>query len=155
MTPDVPTSRRWTMPCRSVGPSEATLYPAARSPPMTVGPSQPTLGCAATPTGLCTQMISASLYKTSMPSTSSSRGSRGFSGSGSSTETTWPDARRSDLPSSCESTVTPPSAHSWAVAERERPRSLASAASARMPSKPSGMGKLRNCLFIFRPPFRN
>ena len=60
ISPDVPTSSRCTIPCRSAAPLVATRWPAAASPPVTVGPSQPGLGCAATPTGLSTTSRSAS-----------------------------------------------------------------------------------------------
>src|SRR5699024_7036125 len=60
ITPEVPTSSRWTMPLRSGGPEVEMRKPAAARPPTTVGPSQPTVGCAATPTGLFTAMRSSS-----------------------------------------------------------------------------------------------
>ena len=43
--------------------------PIAASPPSTVGPVQPGLGCAATPTGLSTTTMSSSSYRTPGPST--------------------------------------------------------------------------------------
>ena len=40
----MPTSSRCTMPCRSAAPLVAMVYPAASSPPSTVGPVQPGRG---------------------------------------------------------------------------------------------------------------
>ena len=57
---------------------------------MTVGPSQPGLACAATPTGLSTTMMSASSCTTRRPGTTWGGGSSEVSGSGSSTSSVAP-----------------------------------------------------------------
>src|SRR3954462_3178182 len=57
------------MPCRSAAPLVATFWPIAARPPITVGPSQPGLGWAATPTGLSTTTMSSSSYRTVSPAT--------------------------------------------------------------------------------------
>src|SRR5699024_5161586 len=153
ITPDVPTSRRCTMPLRSGGPEVESLKPAAAKPPMTVGPSQPTEGCAATPTGLLTAMMSSSEYTTSIPSTSSSLGTSGAAGSGRVTSTHCPALKRSDLDTVLPLTSTAPSTHKSAVMVRDSPNILDKAASTRNPSIPSGTGRVRTSLFMFRPPF--
>ena len=50
------------MPCRSGTPEVAIRIPGAARWPSTVGPVQPTLGCAATPTGLSTTTKASSSY---------------------------------------------------------------------------------------------
>ena len=62
ISPEVPTSSRWTMPWRSGTPEVEIRKPAATRCPSTVGPLQPTLGWAATPTGLSTTTMSSSSY---------------------------------------------------------------------------------------------
>src|SRR5579862_6561300 len=79
MVPVVFASRRCTMPWRSAAPLVATVCPAASRPPMTVGPVQPGVGCAATPRGLSTTMMSSSSYRTIRPAT----GRDGSAGRGS------------------------------------------------------------------------
>src|SRR5436189_1688961 len=74
INPVVPTSRRCTTPCRSAAPEVATVCPIAASPPVTVGPVQPGLACAATPTGLSTTTMSSSRYTMRRPSTGSGGG---------------------------------------------------------------------------------
>src|SRR4051812_50133549 len=63
---------------------------------MTVGPSQPGLGWAATPTGLSTTTRASSSYRIVMPSTG--RGAEGFpGGGGSSTSSQLPAGGRAPL----------------------------------------------------------
>src|SRR5699024_6602252 len=59
----------------------------------------------------------------------------------------------SDLDTVVPLTKTAPSAHSSAATVRDKPNILAKAASMRRPSLPSGTGRVRTSLFIFRPPF--
>ena len=47
-------------PCRSAGPLAARTIPNANDPPVTVGPCQPGLACAATPMGLSSTATSPS-----------------------------------------------------------------------------------------------
>src|SRR5437764_8661563 len=133
------------MPCRSAAPEVDTRYPSATSPPSTVGPAQPGLGCAAPPTGLSTTMISSSACSTVSPATTSSGPVMGVtgSGSGSCTSSHEPALSRSDLPAARPSTATRPSSVSAATAVRERPSSRDRPASTRMPSRPSGTGSWR------------
>src|SRR4051812_23739264 len=148
MTPVVPTSRRCTMPCRSAAPEVATRLPSAASPPTTVGPVQPGLGCAATPTGLSTTTMSSSSYSTVMPPTSSGGAAMtaGASGVGSSTSSQLPAVSRSDLPAARPSSAIIPSSARVATTVRDMPRSRDRPASTRMPSRPSGTGSWRTSL---------
>ena len=59
------------MPCRSAAPLVDTRCPAPSRPPITVGPVQPGVGCAATPRGLSTTTMSSSSYTMPMPGTGS------------------------------------------------------------------------------------
>src|SRR4051812_1366446 len=130
------------MPCRSAAPDEAIRWPAAARPPMTVGPSQPGLGWAATPTGLSTTTRSSSSCRIRIPSTG--RGATGSpGGGGSSTSSQLPPASRSPLPRTRPSTTTLPASARSAAADRERPNSRDSAWSTRCPSSPSGTGRAR------------
>src|SRR5699024_4255868 len=90
---------------------------------------------------------------TSIPSTNSSLGTSGAAGSGRVTSTHCPAVSRSDLDTVVPLTKTAPSAHSSAATVRDKPNILAKAASMRRPSLPSGTGRVRTSLFIFRPPF--
>src|SRR6476620_3593256 len=112
---------------------------------MTVGPVQPTLGWAATPTGLSTTTRSSSSWMTVMPGTgSATTASAGAaSGSGRATSSQAPATTRSDLPTAFWSRVTAPSAARSAALVRDRPKSRARAASTRSPSRPSGTGSAR------------
>src|SRR4051794_22015855 len=117
-------------------------YPAAASPPTTVGPSQPGLGWAATPTGLSTTTMSSSSYRTVSPATG--RGATGSpGGGGSSTSSQLPPASRSPLPRTRPSTTTLPASATSAAAVRDSPNSRLSAWSTRDPSSPSGTGSAR------------
>ena len=71
MSPVVLASSRCTMPCRSAAPLVAIVWPAASRPCSTVGPVQPGVGCAATPGGLSTTMMSSSSYTMTRPGTGS------------------------------------------------------------------------------------
>src|SRR5690349_24108772 len=62
MTPEVPTSRRWTIPSRSLAPEVEIRKPAPARWPTTVGPDQPGDGCTATPTGLSITTIDSSSW---------------------------------------------------------------------------------------------
>src|SRR5690606_36799892 len=111
----------------------------------TVGPVQPGLGCAATPTGLSTTMISSSACSTVSPATTSSGPVIGLagSGSGSCTSSHAPAVSRSDLPAVRPSTATRPSSVSAATTVRDSPSSRDRPASTRIPSRPSGTGSWR------------
>src|SRR5689334_19333078 len=85
ISPVVPTSSRCTTPCRSAAPLVDTRWPSAATPPMTVGPLQPGLGCAATPTGLSTTTMSSSLYTMDSPATASGVVDGGAGGAGRAT----------------------------------------------------------------------
>lgn len=110
---------------------------------MTVGPDQPGLGCAATPTGLPITTTSSSSCTISMPSTGSATICTGAGASGISTSSQAPPCTRSDLPTTDPSTVTFPAAASSAALVREKPNMREMAASTRSPSRPSGTGRLR------------
>src|SRR5699024_4429124 len=129
-----------------------SLKHAAAKPPMTVGPSHPTEGCAATPAGLLTAMMSSSEYTTSIPSTSSALGTSGAAGSCRVTSTHCPALQPSDFDTVLPLTSTAPSTHKSAVMVRDSPNILDTAASTRSPSLPSGSGRVRTSLFMFRPP---
>src|SRR3954471_20185193 len=109
---------------------------------MTVGPSQPGLGWAATPTGLSTTTRSSSSYRIVMPSTG--RGATGSpGGGGSSTSSQLPAVSRSPLPRARPSTTTPPASATSAAEVRDSPKRRDSAWSTRCPSSPSGTGRAR------------
>ncbi len=139
------------MPCRSWMPEVVIRKPAAASPPSTVGPCQPTVAWAATPAGLSTATMSSSEYRIVMPSMSTGVFSGGAGASGSRTSSQAPGVRRSDLPTGVPSRSTPPSSASAAAAVRDRPSSLASPASTRMPASPSGTGIERVSIRRVRP----
>src|SRR5450759_1244336 len=115
-------------------------YPAAASPPITVGPVQPTLGWAATPTGLSTTTRSSSSWITAIPGTGSATTASPAEagGSGSDTSSQAPAHTRSDLPTVRWSTVTAPAVARSAALVRDRPKRRARAESTRSPSRPSG-----------------
>ena len=94
------------MPCRSAAPLVAIRKPAATRWPTTVGPVQPGLGCAATPTGLSTTTMSSSSWTIAMPSTTSGTRATGFTAAGMATSSMAPDSTRSDLAGGCPSTLT-------------------------------------------------
>ena len=71
ITPDVPTSSRCTIPCRSEAPLVAIRNPAPARWPTTVGPRQPGEGWTATPTGLSITTMASSSWMIPMPSTTS------------------------------------------------------------------------------------
>src|SRR5687768_13894091 len=143
MRPLVPTSSRWTTPCRSSAPLVLTRCPAAASPPMTVGPSQPGLGCAATPTGLSTTRMSSSSWTTRSPGTTSAGLAGAVSGLGRSTSSVAPAVTRSLFMLRTPSRLAPPSVTICAAAVRLTPNSRLMAASRRSPSRPSGTGRER------------
>ena len=140
MTPEVPASRRCTMPCRSWTPEVLIRKPAAARPPSTVGPCQPTVACAATPGGLSTATMSSSEYRMVMPSISTGVFSTGAGDSGSVTLSQAPPVSRSDLPAGTPSISTPPSSATAAAAVRDTPSRRARPASTRIPARPSGTG---------------
>src|SRR4051812_37170601 len=145
MSPEVPTSSRCTIPCRSAAPDVEMRYPAATRAPTTVGPLHPGDGCAATPTGLSMTTTSSSSYTMTMPGTGSATTSMLAAGatSGIATSSHPPAASRSDLPSSLPSRCTPPAAAISAARVRDSPSSLDRAASTRSPTSPSGTGIAR------------
>src|ERR1700729_1756899 len=149
MTPVVFASRRCTMPWRSAAPLVATVYPAAARPPITVGPDQPGVGCAATPRGLSTTMMSSSSYRTVSPATA--RGGSTGGGCGSVTCSGSPARTRSDLIAGRPSRSTRPSPMSSAALDRDSPNILASAASSRSPSRPSGTASRRSSGSVIGP----
>src|SRR6478609_4569232 len=145
MSPEVPTSSRLTTPWRSGAPEVEMRYPAAASPDTTSGPLHPTLGWAATPTGLSTTTMSSSSWTMDMPGTGSAMICRlGLSaGRGSETSSIEPAESRSDLTTDLPSSTTWPSAARSAALVRETPKSLATPASTRSPSRPSGTSTVR------------
>src|SRR5699024_1017598 len=145
MSPLVPMSSREPIPCRSLAPLVVIRYPAALSPPRTVGPVQPTLGCAATPTGLSTTTMSSSSWMIRIPGTgSATTSSDGLAPTaGSVTSIRAPVVTRVDLPAPAPSISMSPSVASSAARVRDRPKSRATAASTRSPSSPSGTRTLR------------
>src|SRR3954471_24912604 len=143
ISPEVPTSRRCTMPWRSAAPEVEMRYPAAASPPITVVPVQPGLGCAATPTGLTITTMSSSSWTISMPWTGAATICTGSAACGISTSSQAPPCTRSDFPTTDPSTVTFPAAAISAALVREKPNMREMAASTRSPSRPSGTGRVR------------
>src|SRR6478672_1222855 len=145
MSPLVPTSSRDTMPCRSLAPLVAMRYPAAARPPTTVGPVHPTLGWAATPTGLSTTTMSLSSWMIVIPGTGSAiTFSVGLSSTpGRMTSRRSPAATRSDFPAGWWLRWTSPALARSAALVRETPKSRARAASTRSPSSPSGTNRVR------------
>src|SRR4051794_20019688 len=114
----------------------------AARPCTTVGPVQPGLGCAATPTGLSTTTRSSSSYRTVRPSTD--RGSTGMvAGWGMVTSSQEPPCTFALRGGVEPSTLTWPASMRSAAAVREKPKSRASATSRRRPSNPSGTGSNR------------
>src|SRR3954452_7924220 len=114
ISPDVPTSSRCTMPLRSAAPLVEMVNPAPARWPITVGPVQPGDGCAATPTGLSTTMISSSSYtirRLSMVSGTTLTSD----GGGSSTSSRTPAATRDDFGAGTPSTWTRPDSISSAA----------------------------------------
>src|SRR5680860_822674 len=125
-------------------------YPAAASPPITVGPVQPTLGWAATPTGLSTTTRSSSSWMIAMPGMGSAitASPREECGSGSATSSQAPAWTRSDLPTRRWSMVTEPAVARSAALVRVSPKRRARAASTRSPSRPSGTGRARTSAIV-------
>src|ERR1019366_1238805 len=122
---------------------------AAARAPSTVGPSQPTEGCAATPMGLSTTTRSSSWYTIRRALTGVSVtviGSRACHW----TSSHAPPTRRSDLCATTPSMVTPPDSATSAAKVREKPRSFASPASTRSPASPSGTARLRDSTGLLR-----
>src|SRR5918994_2792535 len=137
ISPDVPTSRRCTMPRRSGTPEVEIRKPAPARWDSTSGPSQPRLGWAATPTGLSTTTMSASSCTIRTPATI--WGTMAAAGrSSSSTSSMAPELTRSDLTTVAPSTRTRPWLISSVAQVRDRPSIRAIAASTRSPSRPSG-----------------
>src|SRR5437762_14356053 len=142
--PVVPTSSRCTTPWRSAAPLVATVCPIAASPPVTVGPVQPGLGCAATPTGLSTTTMSSSLYTMVMPSTRCG-GTTGAStgGGGSVTSSQAPALTLSARGRGYPSTIASPASTSAEAAARDSPNNRDTTWTRRMASNPSGTGRAR------------
>src|SRR5690242_2080377 len=115
----------------------------AASPPTTVGPVQPGLGCAATPTGLSTTTMSSSLYTTTRPATGSGTTAGAAAGAGSVTSSHDPAVTLSDLGRGMPSTSASPASTSVAAAVRDKPNNRETAWSRRKPSRPSGTGTAR------------
>ena len=127
----------------------AGRHPVARppaSPPTTVGPSQPGLGCAATPTGLSTTTMSSSSCTTRRPATSSRSAAVGPAAGRRRRRAGRPRAScRRAAARTCRPARRPagprrPAARSAALV-RDSPNSRASPASTRSPSSPSGHGQ--------------
>src|SRR6476619_3362394 len=133
------------MPCRSGTPEVEILKPAAARPPTTVGPVHPTLGWAATPTGLSTTTVSLSSWMIVIPGTGSAiTFSVGLSSTpGRMTSRRSPAATRSDFPAGWWLRWTSPALARSAALVRETPKSRARAASTRSPSSPSGTNRVR------------
>src|SRR5437762_9126606 len=142
--PVVPTSSRCTTPCRSAAPLVATVSPIAARPPMTVGPVQPGLGCAATPTGLSTTTMSSSRYTIVMPSTRCG-GTTGAStgGGGRVTSSQAPALTLSARGRGYPSTIASPASTSADAAARDSPNRRETTWSRRIPSNPSGTARAR------------
>src|SRR6478609_1260065 len=153
MSPEVPTSSRLTTPWRSGAPEVEMRYPAAASPDTTSGPLHPTLGWAATPTGLSTTTMSSSSWTMDMPGTGSAMICRlGLSsGRGSETSSIEPAESRSDLATDLPSSTTLPSAARSAAFVRETPKRRATPASTRSPSRPSGTRTVRTSGIVVGP----
>src|SRR5271166_4738111 len=113
------------MPWRSAAPLVATVWPAATRP-----------------RGLSTTMMSSSSYRTVRPSTG--RGGSAGRGGGSVTCSGSPASTRSDLAAGRPSSRTRPSPISSAALALDSPNILASAASSRSPSRPSGTASRRS-----------
>src|SRR6476469_5030128 len=145
MSPEVPTSSRLTTPWRSGAPEVEMRYPAAASPDTTSGPLQPTLGCAATPTGLSTTTMSSSSWTIDIPGTGWAMTCRlGLSSArGNETSSIVPAESRSDFATVLPSMTTWPSAARSAALVRETPKRRATPASTRSPSRPSGTSTVR------------
>src|SRR6478609_3641319 len=153
MSPEVPTSSRLTTPWRSGAPEVEMRYPAAARPDTTSGPLHPTLGWAATPTGLSTTTMSSSSWTIDMPGTGWAMTCRlGLSsGRGSDTSSIEPAESRSDLATDLPSSTTWPSAARSAALVRETPKSRATPASTRSPSRPSGTRTVRSSGMVVTP----
>ena len=143
ITPDVPTSSRCTMPCRSAAPLVEIRNPAAARCPTTVGPLQPGLGCTATPTGLSMTTSASSSCRIVMPSTTSGTTATGSTGAGMDTSSIAPDSTRWDFAGAWPSTLTFPAATRSAARVRENPNMRARAVSTRSPARPSGTVTVR------------
>ena len=102
-----------------------------------MGPDQPTLGCAATPTGLSTTTMSSSWNTICMPSTSVAT-TTARRGAGIDASRIEPGMTRSDLAGARPSSGTWPSATSSLARVRDRPSRRARALSTRSPARPSG-----------------
>src|SRR5438270_1217077 len=144
INPVVPTSSRCTTPCRSAAPPVAIVSPIAARPPVTVGPVQPGLGCAATPTGLSTTTMSSSRYTMTMPSTRCG-GTIGAAtgGGGRVTSSQAPALTLSARGRGYPSTIASPASTSADAAARESPKSRDTTWSSRIPWNPSGTGSAR------------
>ena len=118
ITPDVPTSSRCTIPCRSEAPLVAILNPAAARCPTTVGPVQPGDGCTATPTGLLITTIDGSSWMIWMPSTSGGTTASGSVSTGKVTSIVAPASTRSLLAVPAPSRCTRPRAMRSAARRR-------------------------------------
>ena len=144
ITPDVPTSSRCTIPCRSEAPPVAIRNPAPARCPTTVGPRQPGEGCTATPTGLSITTMESSSWMILIPSTIS-----GTTSSGSASHRDADLEQRAVLDPVALGRPVEPSTRTWpsairsAARVRDRPKSRASAASTRSPSSPSGTESVR------------
>src|SRR5438477_9920841 len=144
MTPVVPTSSRCTTPCRSAAPPVASRSPIAARPPVTVGPLQPGLGWAATPTGLSTTTMSSSRYTIRSPSTGSG-GAAGTAvgGGGRTTSSQAPALTLSARGRGYPSTIASPASTSADAAARDSPNRRETTWSRRIPSNPSGTARAR------------
>src|SRR2546421_1629338 len=144
INPVVPTSSRCTTPCRSAAPPVAIRSPVAASPPITVGPVQPGLGWAATPTGLSTTTMSSSRYTIRRPSTGwGGWAGTAVGGGGRTTSSQAPALTLSARGRGYPSTIASPASTSAGAAARDSPNSRDTTWSSRIPWKPSGTGSAR------------
>ena len=146
----MPTSRRCTTPCRSAAPVVAMRKPPAARAPSTVGPSQPTEGCAATPEGLSTTTMSSSSYTIAEVGHLDRDDPRLLLGRPRRRRATRRRAACRTSTSTRPSMLTPPASATSAAKVREKPSIFASAASTRVPSSPSGTGRLRDSTSVLR-----
>src|SRR5205814_6323323 len=111
---------------------------------ITVGPVQPGLGWAATPTGLSTTTMSSSRYTIRRPSTGVG-GSTGTAvgGGGRTTSSQAPALTLSARGRGYPSTIASPASTSAEAAARDSPNSRDTTWSSRIPSSPSGTGRAR------------
>ena len=142
-TPVVFASRRCTMPWRSAAPLVATVWPAAIRPPMTVGPGPAGRRMRGHPARLVHDddvVVLVQDRRGPRPAAAARPGAA----AGSVTCSGSPASTRSDFAAGRPSSSTRPSPISSAALDLDSPNILASAASSRSPSRPSGTASWRS-----------